>query len=50
MKPFAEEIAQKYPVECGYGTSMEDYMVSADVMLSMIVGRLSVTGQELLHE
>jgi len=48
--PTADEIEREYPNECGYGTGMEDCMISAGVMLSMIVDRFSVTGETSLHE
>jgi len=48
--PTAEEVKRQYPNECEYGTGMEDCMISAGVMLSLIVDRFLVTGEESLHE
>ena len=46
--PTVEEVQRQYPNECGYGTGMEDGMISAGVVLSMIVDRYSVTRAEVL--
>jgi len=48
--PTPEEAARQYPNECGYGTGMEDCMISAGAMLSLIVDRYAVTGEESLRE
>ena len=41
--PTAEEAARQYPNPYGYGTGMEDCMISAGVMLSAILDRYRVT-------
>lgn len=43
--PTSEEIGRQYPNVYGYGTGMEDCMISAGVMLDMIVDRYAVTGE-----
>jgi hypothetical protein len=43
--PTAAEVERQYPNVYGYGTGMEDCMISAGVMLSMIVDRY--TGEQL---
>ena len=48
--PAAEEVKRGYPNECGYGTGMEDGMISAGVMLQLIVDRYAVTKEEALRE
>lgn len=48
--PTAAELARQHPNECGYGTGMEDCMISAGVMLSLIVDRYAVTSDETLRE
>ena len=48
--PTAEEVQRQYPNECGYDTGMEDGMISAGVLLSLIVDRYAVTGEETLRE
>jgi len=48
--PTVAEIRRQAPNECGYGTGMEDGMISAGVMLSLIVDRYAVTHEELLRE
>tara|TARA_R110002073_G_scaffold217716_10_gene377957 strand:+ start:446 stop:1672 length:1227 start_codon:yes stop_codon:yes gene_type:complete len=48
--PTAQEIQRQFPNECGYGTGMEDCMISAGVMLSMIIDRYEVTKQESLRQ
>jgi len=48
--PTADEVARQVPNECGYGTGMEDGMISAGVMLSLIVDRYEVTKEESLRE
>jgi len=48
--PTAEEAARQDPNECGYGTGMEDCMISAGAMLSLIVDRYAVTKEEMLRE
>ncbi len=47
--PTADEVARQAPNECGYGTGMEDGMISAGVMLSLIVDRYAVAKQEALR-
>jgi len=48
--PTAAEVARQHPNPYGYGTGMEDCMISAGVMLQMIVDRYAVTGEEMLRE
>lgn len=48
--PTAEEISRLYPNDCGYGTGMEDCMISAGVLLSMIVDKYDVTENDDLRE
>ncbi len=48
--PTANEIQRQYPDECGYGTGMEDGMISAGVILSLIVDRYEVTKEAALRE
>ena len=48
--PTPEEAARQVPNECGYGTGMEDCMISAGAMLSLIVDRYAVTKEEVLRE
>ena len=48
--PTAAEVARQYPNECGYGTGMEDCMISAGAMLSLIVDRHAVTKDETLRD
>lgn len=48
--PTADEVQRQYPNECGYDTGMEDGMISAGVMLSLIVDRYAVTQEEFLRE
>ena len=48
--PTAGEVARQFPNECGYGTGMEDGMISAGVMLALIVDRYAVTKEESLRE
>ena len=48
--PTVQEAARQFPNECGYGTGMEDCMISAGTMLSLIVDRFAVTGEERLRE
>ena len=43
-------MARQYPNVFGYGTGMEDCMISAGVMLSLIVDRHAVTGEESMRE
>ncbi len=47
--PTVEEIRQQHPNPYGYGTGMEDCMISAGVMLDLIVDRYSVTREEKLR-
>jgi hypothetical protein len=48
--PTAKEVSQEYPNSYGYGTGMEDCMISAGVMLCMIVDRYAVTKDEKLKK
>jgi len=48
--PTADEVRRQVPNECGYGTGMEDCMISAGVMLSLIVDRYAVTKDETLRQ
>lgn len=48
--PTIEEAARLDPNECGYGTGMEDCMISAGAILSLIVDRYAVTGEEALRD
>lgn len=48
--PAADEVKRQFPNECGYGTGMEDGMISAGVMLSLIVDQHAVTGDETLRD
>jgi len=47
--PTVAEIARQYPNECGYGTGMEDGMISAGVMLDLIADRYAVTKEKFLR-
>ncbi|MDR2706177.1 MAG: hypothetical protein LBC02_10395 [Planctomycetaceae bacterium] len=48
--PKAEEVARQFPNVYGYGTGMEDCMISAGVILDMIVDQYAVTKDESLRE
>lgn len=48
--PTADEVRRQHPNECGYGTGMEDCMISAGVMLSLIVDRYAATKDEELRQ
>lgn len=48
--PTAEEVSRLYPNDGGFGTGMEDCMISAGVMLSMIVDQYDVTGNKHLRK
>ena len=48
--PTAEEVQRGFPDPCGYGTGMEDCMISAGVVLDMLVARFSATGEAALAE
>ncbi|HBC86925.1 MAG TPA: hypothetical protein DCZ94_08235 [Lentisphaeria bacterium] len=48
--PAADEVRRQYPNIYGYGTGMEDCMISAGVMLCLITDRYAVTGDETLRE
>lgn len=48
--PKAEEVKRQTPNPYGYGTGMEDCMISAGVLIDMIVDRHAVTKEEFLHE
>lgn len=47
--PTAEEVSRQYPNIYGYGTGMEDCMISGGVILSMIVDQYAVTDNETLR-
>ncbi|MDO4586301.1 MAG: hypothetical protein Q4C95_03290 [Planctomycetia bacterium] len=46
--PTEAEVQEQNPNECGYGTAMEDCMISAGVLLSMVIDRYAVTQDESL--
>ncbi len=48
--PKAFEVTKQFPNAYGYGTGMEDCMISAGVMLSMMVDRYVVTQEEFLQK
>ncbi len=48
--PTAEEVKRQYPNPCGWGTGMEDSMITAGTVLSMICDRYAVTEEEFLKE
>lgn len=48
--PTSDEVKRLFPNPCGWGTGMEDGMISAGVMLAMICDRYSVTGEPELAE
>ncbi len=48
--PTPEEVRAQSPNVFGYGTGMEDCMISGGVILSMILDRYAVTGEEDLVE
>jgi hypothetical protein len=48
--PTADEVLRQYPNNCGYDTGMEDCMISAGVILSMIVDRYEITKCEKLRK
>lgn len=48
--PMAAEVVRQHPNVCGYGTGMEDCMISAGVMMTMIVDRYTVTKEESLRD
>ncbi|OGV71047.1 MAG: hypothetical protein A3K19_03030 [Lentisphaerae bacterium RIFOXYB12_FULL_65_16] len=48
--PTTEEIKRQYPNTNGWGTGMEDSMISAGVVMSMLCDRYDVTGDESLRE
>ncbi len=48
--PTAAEVKRQYPNECGYDTGMEDGMISAGVLLSLIIDRYAVTREEFLRQ
>ncbi len=48
--PTAKEVGRQYPNPCGYGSGMEDGMISGGAMLSLICDRFAVTGEESLHD
>lgn len=43
--PSVDEVRRQVPNNCGYGTGMEDGMISAGVMLDTVVDRYAVTGE-----
>ncbi|MDO5113722.1 MAG: hypothetical protein Q4E67_05055 [Planctomycetia bacterium] len=48
--PTAREVQEQFPNVCGYGTGMEDCMISAGVLLSAVVDRYEVTREDSLKE
>ena len=48
--PTEAEVKKLDPNECGYGTAMEDCMISAGVLLSMVLDRYAVTGEESMRK
>lgn len=48
--PTAKEVQQQFPNVCGYGTGMEDCMISAGVMLSAVVDRYDWNQEPALKE
>ena len=48
--PTADEVSRQYPNVYGYGTGMEDCMISAGVMMCMIVDKYAVTKDEKLRD
>ncbi len=48
--PTEAEVKAQDPNECGYGTAMEDCMISAGVILSMILDRYAVTKEESMRK
>lgn len=48
--PTADEVKRQFPNNCGYGTGMEDCMISAGLMLDMVVDRYAVTGEENMRD
>jgi glycosyl hydrolase family 123 len=48
--PTADEVRRQVPNECGYDTGMEDGMISAGVMLSLIVDQYAVVKDEELRQ
>ena len=48
--PTTVEVQRQDPNECGYGTGMEDCMISAGVLLSLIVDRYAVAEDEALRQ
>ncbi|MBN8859221.1 MAG: hypothetical protein J0H29_12590 [Sphingobacteriales bacterium] len=48
--PVADEVKRQYPNFQGYDTGMEDCMISAGVMLTMIVDKYAVTKDEGLRK
>lgn len=47
--PSSEEVKRQYPNPCGYSTGMEDGAILGGAMLSLIVDRYAVTGEEELR-
>jgi hypothetical protein len=48
--PSVDEVLREYPNSYGYGTGMEDCMISAGIMLCMIIDRYAVTKDEKLRK
>ncbi len=48
--PTSEEVRRQYPNPCGWGTGMEDSMITAGAVLSMICDRHAVTQEEFLRD
>src|SRR5690554_3557337 len=46
--PKSNEIEMLYPNKCGYDTGMEDCMISAGIMLTMVVDQYKVTRDKRL--
>lgn len=47
--PTTEEVLRQYPNVCGYGTGMEDCMISAGIMIGMVVDKYAVTKEDGLR-
>ncbi|EAQ76874.1 hypothetical protein DSM3645_25764, partial [Blastopirellula marina DSM 3645] len=48
--PSLDEMLREFPNDCGYDTGMEDGMISAGVMMSLVVDKYAVTGDEALRQ
>jgi hypothetical protein len=49
LLPTAAEVARQYPNPCGYGTGMEDCMISAGLAMSLVLDRFAVTHDDALR-